>query len=186
MNWFKDFVEYTVDAWNSSGKADLLVTIRNPVEAVKMTASEIGTVGEEYVASLLVDLGYDAVISPGSRSPADVWAIQKYEDFIHIALTQVKTSYDIPRKLGKEEIKALKAFADFVWQSLDEYPDVSDNIIESGKIISSGYAGVMIVDDKGIIQPYVFNSKFIDVVYSDDLEELKDAWRDVIEGIHEI
>jgi hypothetical protein len=186
MNWFKDFVEYTVDAWYGSGKADLSEVIGNPVEVAKMTAPEIGLAGEEYVASLLIDLGYDAVISPGSRSPADVWAIQKYEDFIHIALTQVKTSYDIPRKLGRKEINELEVFADFVWENLDEYHDVSENIIESGRIISCGYAGVMIVDVKGIIQPYVFSSEFIDAVYSEDLEELKDAWRDVIEGIHEM
>ena len=186
MNWFKDFVEYAVEAWRNSGKADLLEVIRNPVEALKMTAPEIGMAGEEYVASLLTDLGYDAVISPGSRSPADVWAIQKYEDFIHIALTQVKTSYDMPRKLGKEEIKALKDLDDFVWESLAEYPEVSAEVIESGRIISCGYAGVMLIENDNKIQPYVFNSKFIDAVYSDDLEELKDAWRDVIEGIHEM
>jgi len=186
MKWFRDFVKYTIDAWNDSEQKAIYSASRNPVEAVELAPSEIGTIGEEYIASILEDLGYDTEISPGSRSPADVWAILEYEDFIHIALTQVKASHsNIPEKLNKNKIEELEAFVDFVWSTLDEYSGTSYKVLTSARIISCGYAGIMVIEADTKVQPYVYSSEFIDAVYSEELEDLRDTWESVIEGIHQ-
>jgi hypothetical protein len=187
MKWFKDFVKYTVDAWNNSEQKAIYGTTRNPVEELELAPSKIGTIGEEYVASILEDLGYDTEISPRSRSPADVWAVLGYCDFSHIALTQVKTSQsNIPRKLDEDEIEELKAFVDFVWNTLDEYTKIPYKILTSARIITCGYAGIMLIEADDKIQPYVYSSEYIHAVYSDELEDLRDTWESVIKGIHKL
>lgn len=187
MKWFKDFVKYTIDAWSNSEQKALYGVIKNPVEQTELSTSEIGAIGEEHVASILEDLGYDTEISPGSRSPADVWAVLGYEDFIHIALTQVKASQsNTLSKLNKNEIKELKAFVDFVWNTLDEYPGSSYKILSSARIITCGYAGIILIEADDKIQPYVYSSEFIHAVYSEELEDLRDTWESVIEGIHKL
>ena len=187
MRWFKNFVKYTADAWNNSEQKALYGVIKNPVEQAELSPSEIGFIEEEHVASLFRDLTYDTEISPGSRSPADVWAVLGYGDFFHIALTQVKTSQsNIPKKIDRDEIEELKAFVDFVWNTLDEYTKTPYKILTSARIITCGYAGIMLIEAYDKIQPYVYSSEFIHAVYSEELEDLRDTWESVIEGIHKL
>lgn len=107
IQWFDDFVNGTVAAW---GRLSRLAQA-NP------TTTAVGRKGERYIATLLSAAEYWAALSPGSRSPADVWGAHWLDDeLLHLPTIQVKSSSSAPRELLEGERQELGEFAQFVEQ----------------------------------------------------------------------
>lgn len=126
VDWFDEFVRVTVTAW--ARKQRLAARAQpNPSPAA------IGAAGEKYLAKRLHALGYWAGISPGSRSPADVWAIRKLRGGVfHLPLIQVKTSErGGPQALTDAERDDLETFAGFVHDRFRSHFDDATSVVVS-------------------------------------------------------
>ncbi|MEB2311792.1 MAG: hypothetical protein OZ928_08065 [Polyangiaceae bacterium] len=85
--WFDVFVSATVLEWGRKQRRSVPAQ-PNPSNAAT------GRKGETHVAELLSGSDYWASLSPGSRSPADVWGLRKIgrPTVVHLPIIQVKSS----------------------------------------------------------------------------------------------
>jgi hypothetical protein len=97
--WLEPFVRETVDSYRqfrakyAADANDLLEQVQRLLQELSVTPQFAGFLGEQWVNRRLQELKYAAVRSPGSRSPADVWGFQQWQNGIaHFALFQVKTA----------------------------------------------------------------------------------------------
>lgn len=96
---------------------------------------ERGYRGEEYIRKKVSNNGYQALLSVGSRTKADVYAHKNCGFVQHIMLVQVKTSIDTPKTLNERQKESLRKLAVRFHEFLASHFEV--NIL-----VSYGYAGV--------------------------------------------
>jgi hypothetical protein len=141
LSWFEEFVPVVVAGW---AKLQKEAARRNP------TRKQIGDEGEDHVRDRMMALGYEAVTTPASRSPADVWGLQDVKGVLHLPLIQVKTSLEgVPATLTARDSDDLEALASHVF---DRFKDKRNKTVprelESFPlIVSCGYAGVTLAED---------------------------------------
>lgn len=71
MDWFSAWVDRCVKAWGKRSSAKL-AEIAEQLGFGTATNTEVGHAGEQHVAAILAREGYEAQITAGSRTPADV------------------------------------------------------------------------------------------------------------------
>ncbi|MFO0652649.1 MAG: hypothetical protein U0326_40915 [Polyangiales bacterium] len=144
--WFIWFVEETVELWLKRVK-NRREAKDNPEDIYDLSNTDLGGIAEDSVVLRFEDLGYLATRTPGSRTPADVYAIQWTTGGIHISLVQVKsTRGDVPKQLRDEAIQMLLALARFVSERLHQSNLVPFRVKQFRVVISAGYAGLIVGD----------------------------------------
>ncbi len=120
-------------------------------------SNDVGNRGEECIVYRLSLQDYYAERSPGSRTPADVYAIKDLGSFIHIALASVKstaTEKDAAL-LDSGEQKDAERFPSFVKDVVEKSGRIPEKIKERKIIISIGYAGIVFKNSKILKYPSV-------------------------------
>lgn len=104
---------------------------------------ETGDLAEQAVLRRLDKINYEAYITPGSKSPADIFAVKRRQGYWHIMLIQVKSSgrVDTIKKLNAAKIDELNKLAKFVKDRIKSIPLMKD-YADKSVLISTGYAGI--------------------------------------------
>ncbi len=140
--WFSNLVTEVYHTWRK-GK----VAFEKIAEDM---SNEIGGSGEECIEYRLGLQEYYAERSPGSRTPADIYAIKDLGPCIHIVLVSVKSTATEKQAalLDSEEMSDAEGFPNFVINVLNNSKRVPDEIKERKIIVSIGYAGIVFSDFK--------------------------------------
>lgn len=162
--WFKEFVYEVADAWKDS--LDRVIQESITIEA-SLDPQKICKAGEELVAQVVRNRGYTIAFPPGSRTPADVWGLNKYpingfDDWWHIIQVQVKSTavLDKPRELVEKKREEAMKFLNFTEQVLQASETVPLGIKSSERVISIGYAGVIVDPEK--YEPLNYDAHYIE------------------------
>ncbi len=176
MAWFQDFVNETVKDWLDAKRigskyASFGMRLTEDFKRLKLTSSQKGKFGADFIAGLLQQKGYVVAQSPGSWSPADVWGIKDHDGRLIIMLVQVKTAFegDVPERLSPEDREEAALFAFYVAQAFDESALVPPAEKQKPKIVSIGYAGVVVQVAEDQLTPTKERSFYIDGAYPDSL-----------------
>jgi len=163
MAWFQDFIDNVVSKWLNNQKL-----LKEAAQA-RTSPKRKGDIGEEFVLSLLVAKDYEPGLSPGSKSPADVWGFNSYKDFAHIALIQTKTAVKqvTPEDINEDVEQELRDFASFVWDSFQPLKNKTQSLSSLSLIVSAGYAGVI----GRTRPPTLYEARYVGCYYSGDFDE---------------
>lgn len=148
MHWFAQFVDETVQEYRrqtlSEKRAGFLEELEAIIEEQKVSARWSGFLGEKAIQTRLEQCGYVTKLSPGSRSPSDIWGIKKVGDILHVAMVQSKASGKdgSPQRLTREEEADLFSFTTFVFRQFGSSETVPGNFKQMPRIVSASYAGV--------------------------------------------
>jgi hypothetical protein len=178
MEWFEKFVADCAQRWAEIQPSEPRVaSFREWLEDFEGTATELGEFGEQFVADLVRKSGYTVGRPPGSRTPADVWAIRPGDMYTHIGLIQVKAAVEggQPKRLAGDDQEGLKALAGFIGSRLLKSVFVPTEVRKIPLFISTGYAGVLLHPLE--LTATLESSHYLDLVYSktlrDDLKKLR-------------
>ncbi len=164
MVWFNEFVKNTINEWEKiikkSGILERLMTLKKETE---YSLQKIGKIGEEFIKEILEKKGYTATLSPGSRSPADVWGVKLKKEWVHIPLIQVKTTFseEKPERLNEDDIQLFLEFAEFTHKAFYKDPIIPNEFKNENLIVSTGYAGVILKDN---LIPELESAYYLDAV----------------------
>lgn len=156
MKYFNEFVNEIVVKWRKE-KTSLLESYG----LGGLVNRQYGDRAELFVKKKIGNLStkYKAVITTGSQTPADIFAVGRRFGYWHIMLIQVKSS-DIKKniyELNEDEIKVFTVFVKFVKQEFKNFKHF-ENYIDKPIIFSTGYAGVQRIEGK-ILQHRLIKTK---------------------------
>jgi hypothetical protein len=103
----------------------------------------VGDEGEAYILKILSNKhGFDAVLTPASQTPVDVFGIKWRGYFYHIVMVQVKTSTEKSvYKLNSKELTAITDFGRFVKEEYLNSP-LYESFNQKPIVFSVGLANV--------------------------------------------
>jgi len=109
----------------------------------------IGDKAEQAVVRRLENIKYKACITPGSKSPADIFAVRRRQGYWHIMLIQVKSSGHISKikKLNDTKVEELNELGKFVKAQIKSAP-IMNVYADKPVLISTGYVGVHSLETK--------------------------------------
>jgi hypothetical protein len=148
MEWFAKFVDETIQEYRrkslSEKKASFLERLEAVLHEQKILPKWSGFLGEKAIQKTLNDRAYTTKLSPGSRSPSDVWGIKEENGVLHIALFQSKASgkNETPQRLTRDEEAELFSFASFVYDQFRTSNAVPEKLKAVPRIVSASYAGI--------------------------------------------
>lgn len=197
IEWFESFVADTISKWDEfktkiNKDRPVLRNIEKAINELKESLAsasnyDIGRRGEMFVKSIIENKKYGAMLSPGSKSPADVWSFSFLDDFFHLALIQVKTTDgkdQAPERLNEEKIKELELFCLFVYECLQNStitPSIMDGV---PVLVSVGYAGVAFNDND---EPSLYRAgRCFHVTYTRVLDQKWNEYERYILGFHRL
>lgn len=157
MKFFKEFVDDIVVKWRKEKK----VLLEN-YGLGGLVNRQYGDRAELFIQRNIENISpkYKAVITTGSQTPADIFAVSRRFGYWHIMLIQVKSS-DIQRniyELNEDEIKAFTIFVKFVKQEFNNFKHF-DNYFDKPIIYSTGYAGVQRIESKVLLRHRLIKTK---------------------------
>lgn len=180
-SWFTDFVEDTVDAFRRlQGAPAKQASFEKRLDTIRsehvVVPTFIGHVGERFIHAAVQRKGYAAVVSAGSRSPADLWGYGTEDGVSHIPLLQVKaTREDHPAaELSADDERELSDFALFVADAFVKSNDPPQDLKASPLLVSAGYAGVVI--DWLRMGPTKYNVRCLGAAASKDVADQWARW----------
>lgn len=137
MKNFESFTNETVYIWNNEGMG------MSGLGSPEISKRKTGDKGEVFILKKLKALGFDGFVTPGSKSPADIFAVKRRQNYYHIMLIQVKASKNANsiKKLTHNQIEKLNELAKFVKERIRK-SELLKNYGSSSILISTGYAGV--------------------------------------------
>ena len=158
---FEKFVEYLVDNWKTEKKL-----ILENVGLSGLSNRQYGDKAEKYILGKVKSLTpkYQAYITKGSQTPADIISVARRNGYWHIMLIQVKSSKDKTSiyKLDKNDKKAFDEFAKFVKTCIDKFSSYSkykDKLI----VISTGYSGILRTENNSRISHRLVETKYFKI-----------------------
>ncbi len=156
MIFFEEFVDEAVVKWRKEKK----VLLEN-YGLGGLVNRQYGDIAELFIQRKIESISpkYKAVLTTGSQTPADIFAVGRRFGYWHIMLIQVKSS-DIKNniyELNDDEIKAFTVFVKFVKQEFISYKHF-DNYSDKPIIFSTGYAGVQRIEGK-VLQHRLIKTK---------------------------
>ncbi len=159
MKNFKEFTDFLVDEWRKN-KGIILES----AGLQGLSNREYGDKAEAYILRKIKTLTpkYEAYLSKGSQTPADILSVARRGSYWHIMLVQVKSSTDKNTiyKLNEEDIKVFDEFAKFVKSSLNKFEPMKI-YKDKSVIISTGYSAVQRIEtDNKIIHKLVNSNAF--------------------------
>jgi len=148
MEWFRKFVDETVREYRRKTLSEKNASFLEQLEAVlseqKILPKWSGFLGEKDIERTLIERGYRTKLSPGSRSPSDVWGIIEENGVLHVPLFQSKASGkdETPQRLTRDEEAELFSFTSFVYDQFRTSNTVPPQFKEKPRIVSASYAGI--------------------------------------------
>ena len=120
-----------------------------------------GDKAEQYIVRKLNTLNYEAYITPGSKSPADIFAVKRRQGYWHIMLIQVKSSKKVStiKKLNEAKIEELNDLGKFVKAQLKKVEMMND-YSSKPVLVSTGYAAVYSLESKNGLRNLIKNTEF--------------------------
>lgn len=123
-----------------------------------------GDKAEQAVVRKLSKIKYEAYITPGSKSPADIFAVKRRQGYWHIMLIQVKSSGKVStiKKLNKDKTDELNEFGKFVkaqFKTVELMKDYSEKPV----LISTGYVAVHSLESKSGLRNLVKSTELYSV-----------------------
>jgi hypothetical protein len=194
VGWLPSFVSEVAKAWPDelaiSGieDAEAIPKLAEIIGRRKMNRVGLGTLGEKHVADRLKALGMMTALTPGSRTPADVFGARynDEQDLTHISLVQVKTTYyrDSPARLSSMDVEKLGYLAEVVFNMISDSSAVPRHIKESYILVSTGYAGLKA--EGGLLEPNIeiVSSGPFEIVYPTEIEYLSEQLKGIADAAH--
>jgi hypothetical protein len=180
MSWFEDYVVEAVSDFPEN-RISVIAGIQKG-----LSTTEIGQIGEEFVQYLMTKQDYEAVLSPGSRTPADVWAFRNFRHAYHVALIQVKTAFELDEPEFPNFRKSqTREFLDWASDILLYSEFVPQKIQEKPFLFSYGYAGVVLDELEPEPIAHIHSARLIQFIYEETLEGRKDRDERFIKMVHE-
>lgn len=126
-----------------------------------------GDKAEQYIVRKLNKLNYEAYITPGSKSPADIFAAKRRQGYWHIMLIQVKSSRNVStiKKLNKTKVQELKDLGKFVKEQLKKVEMMND-YANKPILVSTGYAAVHSLESKSGLRNLIKETEFYSAIRS--------------------
>jgi hypothetical protein len=151
MEWFQGFVEEVIAEYRKlTATAPKTASWKEQLAAIRaehvFRPTFIGSVGERLVEGILKKKKYVTAMSPGSRSPADVWAVAMEDgDVVHVSLVQVKTTQKghAAAQLSAEDEEEFADFCLFVGGFISRSTKFPNDLKKHRILVSCAYAGVV-------------------------------------------
>ena len=120
-----------------------------------------GDKAEQYVVRKLNGLNYEAYITPGSKSPADIFAVKRRQGYWHIMLIQVKSSVKVStiKKLNKTKVEELNNLGKLVKAQIKKI-ELMKSYASKPTLVTTGYVAIHSLESKIGHRNLVKNTEF--------------------------
>lgn len=185
---FETFVADVVTKWRTE-RNTVLEHCGLANNAEEPSNRELGDAAEEYVCRKIDALtpNYRNFRSPGSQSPADIFAVARRGGYWHIMLIQVKSS-DAVGNLARLTTNDQEVFAEFVKFVRSELLEstILERYKNSSILISTGYAGVVRIEISGGHRHRLASTEMFRIYKHNYKEKIDDGVRRAIQVAHEL
>lgn len=163
--WFTDFSREVSTIWRSTVKYGAVTEHLTDIgDEPDIEHYDINYVAESFAAERLSrDKGYTAIVAPGRKTPAQVWGILDYENYTHLMLVTVKTTYkDQPAVIDiQKEKHSLEHLCVLVLKTFLKSDHVPKAAKEKNIVVSTGLAEVALNQGADDMAPEIRSTYFL-------------------------
>lgn len=178
-DWFSPFASEVGVRWRSTLKFGVVTeSMKDISDEEEITHFDVNTVAQEAVAEVMrKSKGYDSLLEPRRKTPAQVWSILEYDEFLHIALTKVFVRMPIEHMVLniEKEKHTLEHLCVMVLKMLLKSDSVPEDIKKKRIVVSSGIAEVSIDDAQADYAPEITSSIFLGAFFSPNMSAMEAA-----------
>jgi hypothetical protein len=188
-DWFSAFASEVGVRWRSTLKFGAVTeSMKDISDEEEITHFDVNTVAQEAVADVMRSAkGYESMLEPRRKTPAQVWSILEYDDFLHIALIKVFVRMPIDHMVLniEKEKHTLEHLCVMVLKMLLKSDSVPGEIKKKRIVVSSGIAEVSIKDTEADDTPQITSSIFLGAFFSPNMSAI-DAAAPKLKGAHKL